>query len=463
MITRYLTSEARTVRWASARQLVMLVFFALACLWSIRCQAVDLVGYVPYYRMNANYVSNILPQQLTLLDEVRYFGLSANGTGGITSQSGSVALQKNNIAAIKSIIDGLPADSRPRLNITLGGAGVDSVFGSVASSAANRTALAQNVAALLDETGATSVDIDWEHPDAGEERTTTYPALLKRIKEEIGPERRVYATVDPTVMIPNSVLAGADGIDGISLMTYDLGWWGNDPINPNDGEHSLHEYVVDAINAWNDPISANTQRPWVWTSASWGNNVATDKLGIGLPFYGRNVFGNGSYTYSELLSDGTPTGDGYYSISGQTVWIPDQATIEERMQLAHDEGLQHVIIWELGQDIEPSNPLSMLRIAADKQASFTPIPGDFNGDGKVDGEDLAQWQEDYGVNDHSDADGDGDTDGRDFLIWQRNITATPSLIVGATAVPEPGTLPLGACVLACLVARASNRFGFRAI
>jgi rhamnogalacturonan endolyase len=51
--------------------------------------------------------------------------------------------------------------------------------------------------------------------------------------------------------------------------------------------------------------------------------------------------------------------------------------------------------------------------------------GDFNGDGAVDGEDLAVWGQTYGQTlDHGtlpgDADGDDRVDGADFLVWQRN-------------------------------------------
>ncbi|MDZ4656388.1 MAG: glycoside hydrolase family 18 protein [Bythopirellula sp.] len=413
--------------------------------------AVDLVGYVPYYRLNSNYLNNVLPGQLSLLDEVRYFGLSVNGSGAITSLEGSVSTQKNNIASIKSIIDGFPINERPRLNITLGGAGVDSVFSTIAANASLQTTLAQNIAALLNETGATSVDIDWEHPDAGVERTTTYPALLKRIKQEVGANKRVYATVDPSVMINNNVLTGTNAIDGISLMTYDLGWWGNDAGNPYNGEHSLHEYVEDAVDAWTDPVSANSQRQYVWTNASWGNNVPADKLGVGLPFYGKNIFTNAAYTYAELVNSGTPTGNGYYSYAGQTVWIPDQTDIEDRVQLAHDEGLQNVFIWELGQDLLSTDPNSMLRIAADKLASLTLVPGDFNGDTFVDGTDLAQWQGDYGLNGESDADGDGDSDGRDFLIWQQNVSPAGGLVATAgVSVPEPASALLIFCTCSWL-------------
>jgi hypothetical protein len=50
-------------------------------------------------------------------------------------------------------------------------------------------------------------------------------------------------------------------------------------------------------------------------------------------------------------------------------------------------------------------------------------PGDFNGDGKVDGVDFLNWQSHYPTSsgatcDHGDANGDGKVDGVDFLVWQ---------------------------------------------
>jgi hypothetical protein len=61
--------------------------------------------------------------------------------------------------------------------------------------------------------------------------------------------------------------------------------------------------------------------------------------------------------------------------------------------------------------------------------------GDFDGDGAVDGDDLAAWTADYGTSGPglSDADGDGDADGADFLIWQRHVGASPL----QTPTPEP--------------------------
>ncbi len=74
----------------------------------------------------------------------------------------------------------------------------------------------------------------------------------------------------------------------------------------------------------------------------------------------------------------------------------------------------------------------------------TPVAGDFNGDGVVDGADLAAWRENFGATSaatfaQGDNDGDGDVDGDDFLGWQRALGAAGA---SQAAVPEPGTVAL---------------------
>lgn len=65
------------------------------------------------------------------------------------------------------------------------------------------------------------------------------------------------------------------------------------------------------------------------------------------------------------------------------------------------------------------------------------VPGDFNGDGVVDGADLGIWRAAYGVNARGDADADGDTDGRDFLVWQKNFDG--GRLMAFTSIPEPSS------------------------
>lgn len=68
-------------------------------------------------------------------------------------------------------------------------------------------------------------------------------------------------------------------------------------------------------------------------------------------------------------------------------------------------------------------------------AATVAIPGDFDSDTDVDGDDLAIWKANFGTGKSvatGDTDGDGDADGNDFLVWQRNLTTSPIL-----AIPEP--------------------------
>lgn len=99
----------------------------------------------------------------------------------------------------------------------------------------------------------------------------------------------------------------------------------------------------------------------------------------------------------------------------------------------------------------------------DPQAVFVPpIPGDFDGDGDVDNDDLNNnWEQGFGMSSgastiNGDADGDGDVDGADLLIWQSNFgTVSPG--VSAAAVPEPTSVVLAILGLTGLVARRRTK------
>lgn len=420
---RLILKDSHVLILARSLRAVALLMIAAA---TTTVTAIDLIGYVPSYRFSPQYVNNVLPAQLVMLDEVRYFGLTVDSNGRIASSSGSVTSQLANIATIQSIIDGLPEASRPRLDITLGGANQSAGFSAVAANPTLRDVLAGEVNALLDSTGATAVDINWEHPSAGIERSTHYPAMLKRLKQEVGPDRRVYSTVAPSVIVSNTLFDGPDAIDGVSLMTYDLGWWGSDPGNPNTGEHSLPEYTADAVAAWTEAPGSRNDRPWVF--GSWGNNVPADQVGVGLPFYGRSISNGAAFTYDQLASGGAASDQNYFNFGGQSVWIPGPDLVQERVEFAFENDLQHIIIWEMAQDLAPTSDGSLLRRAYETKQTLTGLEGDFNGDGVVNAADYTVWR-----------DGLGSTfSAADLDVWRNNFGATTAA-TSSTSVPEPST------------------------
>jgi hypothetical protein len=178
-------------------------------------------------------------------------------------------------------------------------------------------------------------------------------------------------------------------------------------------------------------------------------------LGVGLPFYGhvigtsQNPTGGTAYTYAQLAAGGTPDASGnYYTYAGQTVWLPGPSLAAQRVQFAHDRGLQNVFIWELGQDLDPTNPNSLLRSAFLKNET---LMGDFNGDHNIDATDYDVWRTTFGSTTDLRADGNGNgvIDAADYIIWHHAAPVVGSMF--GAAVPEPATISLAALLTLSLM------------
>jgi hypothetical protein len=393
---------------------------------------------------SSSYVNTMLPAQLAMLDEVRYFGITVTASGALTTTAADLA----NINTIKQKISELPESDRPRLDITLGGAGEAASFAAVAQSSSLRTQLAQNINALLNQTEAVGVDIDWEHPAEGAQLTTHYPAMLSTIKQEIGASRRLYATVSPEKMLPRSVFEGANAVDGVSIMTYDIGWWANDPADPNLGQHSLHEYVEDAVEAWTNPAGMSIPRTWVFGSKR-SIDAPEAKLGVGSPFYARGYNGTSgdvAVAHRDLTLPWT-TADGNAhtrTTPTQNAWLPGPELVADRIAYAEQLGLQHIIFWELWHDLPTTSANSLLRTAFETRAA---LAGDFNADGQIDAADLSAWGQHLGATANvtgpmGDANNDNRVDGTDFLIWQRKVGMSAPIVPASAAVSEPATMAM---------------------
>jgi GH18 family chitinase len=447
-------------------------FLAVTCLasWPVAAGAVDLIGYVPYYRMSGTYLTSYLPHQLPMLDEIRYFGLTVNSSGVITPLPGSdsLATQKSKISAIADDIAGLPADRRPRLDITLGGDGQAMSFSTIAASPTLRATFAANISTFLNQTktslnpiGATSVDIDWEHPAATGPDLNNYAQMVQQIKHDINvgvdSPRRVYATMTPERFMPASAFQEPEGsegvhaIDGVSLMTYDLSWWSNGG-DGHIGEHSLPDYVTDSLNAWTDPPGSTNKRTYVFPK--WGNGISASVLGIGMPLYGRGLkdadddHSGDAFTYAQLVASGTTADGNYYTYNNapvdahEPVWTLDPDLVKQRVQFAHDRGLKNIIMWELGQDLDPTNAGSLLKTAYLKNET---LGGDFDGNGIVDANDYAVWQSTFGNTTgdmRADGNGDGAVNAADFTVWRDHMTNLGTGASSSFTVPEPATIRL---------------------
>jgi hypothetical protein len=223
----------------------------------------------------------------------------------------------------------------------------------------------------------------------------------------------------------NAGTAIIDNIDSLRLATYDA------PHADPTGHHTSVTAATTIANRW---ISRGYDK---------------SKLSIGSGYFGRtlnNPWGGPSNTFAQLdNSHNSSTGE--WLADSDTVYLgqgydgPD--SIAAKIDFIRDEGLNEIFAWKLKDDNLSttldnqgrSHYLALTQAMHDAAAFVEPIPGDFDGSGVVDGEDLGQWQDDFGVSPNSDADGDSDSDGNDYLIWQQNFNLSGGL--AAMAVPEP--------------------------
>jgi autotransporter-associated beta strand protein len=117
----------------------------------------------------------------------------------------------------------------------------------------------------------------------------------------------------------------------------------------------------------------------------------------------------------------------------------------------------------VGSGAQHTSPLMTGTGLLEVTAFVAPMPGDFNGDRKVDAVDLAAFRGGFGMTSaataaHGDADGDGDVDGSDFLTWQRNFGAGDP---PAGAIPEPAGFALVATAATTLLRRRARLRGRR--
>lgn len=161
-------------------------------------------------------------------------------------------------------------------------------------------------------------------------------------------------------------------------------------------------------------------------TGAWEPRGATDPNREGLAGVNYNVFQAGTST---LVGSGSTLANGAFSFR--------VGSGNYDVQFLPDGGTQ----WIYGVSLSGQNvDVGDIALAASS------APGDYNGDGLVDGRDLLAWQSAFGSTvvspyDGADGNGSGMIDGGDILLWQRSLREAG--VAPATAwVPEPSSIVL---------------------
>lgn len=187
----------------------------------------------------------------------------------------------------------------------------------------------------------------------------------------------------------------ASSLDWIGLMTYDFtGSWSATPYGPHT---ALFKVPLDSYtNQSNDnPIYSAQDALEYWQGLAlpaWnhdgGFNVPRAKLCIGAPFYGYDFStpkpngGNGFITlaYKDIVNQypNAPTSydpvdsqnySGFINTNGKSIYYETPQSIKNKFDYIDNYGHQGIIIWELTNDLHPSDPNSLLN-ALNSQATL---------------------------------------------------------------------------------------------
>ncbi|HPE75235.1 MAG TPA: glycosyl hydrolase family 18 protein, partial [Draconibacterium sp.] len=166
-------------------------------------------------------------------------------------------------------------------------------------------------------------DLEWDAVTAG------YSDFVIQLSDSLKKYNKLFTAALPATTRYSKITNNAlQAFDFINIMAYDkTGPWA--PNNP--GQHSSFDFARQAVTFWKN------------------QGVASNKLQLGVPFYGYN-FGDTEnvteFSYSEMVNknilyaDLDQVGEAYYN---------GRPTIEMKVELAA-ENVDGIMIWELGQD-----------------------------------------------------------------------------------------------------------------
>jgi len=201
----------------------------------------------------------------------------------------------------------------------------------------NMPAFVKNIIDFVDENNLDGVDVDIEGnllPYIG----NTYTPFVIALRDALHAKAKGITTALGAVRLHENVTQESlEAYDFINVMVYDkTGTWRPDDI----GQHAPFSYAEDAIRFWTEE-----------------RNVSTDKIVLGVPFYGFDFTPPARYiSYSEVIEEKV---EHAYQDSVGLVYYNGIPMIVKKTELAKEK-LGGVMIWEISLDTLKSD-LSLLR------------------------------------------------------------------------------------------------------
>ena len=359
-------------------------------LWASLARA-DLwcAGYFPGWEQGGMPASNI---DFSVVTHVIHFSVLPNADGTLNTNDNSITP-----AYTADVVSRTHAANRQVL-ICVGGAGATNFQSAVTN--ANLSTFVTHLTNFMAVGGYDGIDVDWE-PLNNTDKTlfTNFVTHLRTALDGFSTHKLLTVAV-PTSTTPSLLASVQAKFDQINLMTYDLsgaysGWvtWFNSPIY-NEG------LTFPSVPGESLPSIEGAVTNFL------AGGIQTNKLGIGLPFYGyiwKGGTGTSSggatqpyqgwttapsvqaHTYNQIVSSNFTAGQYHYDAGAQASYFSitnvqatndmfvsyeDERACQAKVSYARNRNLGGMIIWELSQDHKANKPDSLLQ--AIKQAFATP-------------------------------------------------------------------------------------------
>ncbi|TDW49068.1 GH18 family chitinase [Flavobacterium sp. 270] len=189
----------------------------------------------------------------------------------------------------------------------------------------NRPAFIQNILNFVElhKLDGVDVDLEWNAVTSG------YSGFVLELRKSLTEHKKILTAALPNNSRFENITASAlNAFDFLNIMAYDsTGPW--TPNNP--GQHSSLDFAKEGINFWHKL-----------------QNVPSEKLTLGVPFYGYNFTFTPvtSSTYSQIVQAGTQFAD---QDEVGKIYYNGRPTIAAKVEYAA-QNTGGIMIWELAQD-----------------------------------------------------------------------------------------------------------------
>lgn len=277
---------------------------------TVSTSGMRIVGYIPDHRA-ADYD----PQSAVGLTDLNVFSAQPTPEGGLDLSRFGTNRPWAKFREFKT-------RQRVRMILCVGGWERSTHFAVVATTPALRQKFATTAVQVCLEHRFDGLDLDWEHPKNAAEQDG-YGQLLTEIQTAFKPHGLVLSVTIAgwQGLSPEAIAA----VDWVNVMSYD-----------HPGRHS----TLDAARA---DVKKLTEL-----------GIPSQKLNLGVPFYGRNIKTRDPLTYREIVEKYHPPPE-TDEVDG--IYFNGLTTIRRKTEWAMQSKLGGIMIWELGQDVSGKGAL----------------------------------------------------------------------------------------------------------